>query len=166
MSAGSPRPRIRFSARTSTRSPVASVTVMPPTMFLIVSDPPSPRRADQTNTLSPRPRAFCAVTVVARPRPKIATRAASLAYFIECLETEGWCAESDTGLSRLVWTDVTPVPLSLSRALSREQTFLPLHAPSVAAEGAVRSHDAMTRNHDRDPIAGTGTGHRTRCVWI
>ena len=51
--------------------------------------------------------------------------------------------------------------LSGSRSLPRKQPLLPLQPPAISCERPICSNDSMTRNGDRDGIAGTGSSHGT-----
>jgi hypothetical protein len=49
--------------------------------------------------------------------------------------------------------------LSSSRPLQRKKPLLPLKAPAISSEMPISSNDSMTRDGDRDGIAGAGSGH-------
>src|SRR5258708_26051084 len=45
-------------------------------------------------------------------------------------------------------------------ALACQQLLLPRHTPAVSADCAIRAHDAVAGDDDREAIAGAGPGHR------
>lgn len=81
-------------------------------------------------------------------------------YFIECLDSRGHEHVIVT-VARQRWG---PGPLrSGLHSLQLKQPLLPLIAPAIARTVSVASNDSMTRDGDRDGIAGTGPGHGASC---
>ena len=52
------------------------------------------------------------------------------------------------------------------RRFDRQQFFLPLHAPAIAAQAAVFAHHAMTRNGNRHWIGCARTRYGARCFRL
>ena len=53
--------------------------------------------------------------------------------------------------------------LSSSRSFQRKKPLLPFKAPAISCEMPISSNDSMTRDGDRDGIAGTGSSHSASC---
>src|SRR6185503_18037052 len=106
--ATSPRspPRERTAARTSTRSPLASTTLIAPTMFLMDSKPPSERRPDQTTADSRSSRVFCCAPAGAMAASIAVLAIANLMRrMFGYLGREGaLCTRSDSRFTAKVWT--------------------------------------------------------------
>jgi len=50
-----------------------------------------------------------------------------------------------------------------SRSFQHKKSFLSLKAPAISCEMPISSNDSMTRDGDRDGIAGTGSSHSAGC---
>lgn len=53
--------------------------------------------------------------------------------------------------------------MSSSRSLQIKELFFPVEPPAISCELPISSNDSMTRDGDRDGIAGTGSGHGASC---